>query len=277
MSVSETAREGRTTRVCFVGWGAIARRVAELLVQRGQTGVHIVAVAVRDQTRKRSGLPEGARLISSPDALAELDVDLVVEAAGRATVPTWGAAALRLGCDFAVSSTSAFCDDAVLRELIGTAERHSGRILVPPGALGGVDALASAVATGLDMVEHVIVKPPRAWSGTGAESLVNLSALKERTVFFTGTARQAADAFPQNANVAVITALAGLGLDRTRVCLAADPALVRNEHSIRAEGAFGSLDVRISNEALHTNPKSSEMTALNVLRLIENRVSALVR
>ncbi|WP_295809475.1 aspartate dehydrogenase [uncultured Nitratireductor sp.] len=265
------------TRVCFVGWGAIARRVAELLVARDRRSVQILAVAVRDAGRARPDIPAGAQVIASPDELAGLDVDLVVEAAGRAAVAPWGAAALRLGHDFAVSSTSAFSDEDVFKALLDIAERHSGRILVPPGALGGIDALASAAAAGLDTVEHVIAKPPLAWRGTDAEARVDLENLSERTVFFSGSARAVADAFPQNANVAVITALAGFGLEETRVSLAADPALGRNEHFLHAKGAFGTLEMRIRNEPLRTNPKSSEMTALNLLRLIENRVSAVVR
>ena len=58
--------------------------------------------------------------------------------------------------------------------------------------------------------------------------------------------------------------------------LVADPKAVENTHSIIARGAFGTLEIRLQNRPLATNPKSSEMTALNLVRLIENRTSALV-
>jgi len=260
--------------ICLVGWGAIASRAAALLEER-RSPVRIVAIAVRDATRSRAGIPEGASLIERPDQLAGTGATLVVEAAGRDGVEMWGRAALIAGMDFAVSSTSALVDDNVLASLLSIAEAHDARLLVPPGALGGVDALAAAGRLPVRSVEHRIVKPARAWVGTRAVAMVDLEHLTEPTVFYSNSARAAADAFPQNANVAVITALAGVGLDRTRVSLVADPGAKLNIHEILAEGDFGRMHLRFENRPLATNPKSSEMTALNIVRLIENRVNPL--
>ena len=112
---------------------------------------------------------------------------------------------------------------------------------------------------------------------TAAADMIDLDSLARATTFFQGTAREAADRFPQNANVTIVSALAGVGLDRTRVILIADPAAVMNGHRLSAEGDFGRLNVSIDNRPLATNPKSSEMTALNLVRLIENRASPLAR
>ncbi|WP_430512708.1 aspartate dehydrogenase domain-containing protein [Pannonibacter phragmitetus] len=129
---------------------------------------------------------------------------------------------------------------------------------------------------GLDHVRHEIIKPPAAWQGTPATAACDLSSLTTAHTFFTGTARQAAAAFPQNANVAVISAMAGLGLDRTEVALVADPGAAGNAHRLTASGAFGSMELMLTNKPLASNPKSSEMTALSLVRLIENRAGALV-
>ncbi len=275
--MSGSDMSGRRLRLCFVGWGAIASRVGALLAERRAAAIDIVAVAVRDGGRERSDLPQGARLIARPDELAGLDLDMVVEAAGRPAVAIWGDAALRHAGSFVVSSTSAFTDEALLDRLVATAGEVGSRLVVPSGALGDLGALAAASVLPLDEVVHAIVKPPRAWHGTKAAELVDLDTLTARTEFFSGTAREAAGAFPQNANVAVITALSGIGLDRTRVVLVADPAANRNCHEIRATGAFGKLELRLENEALKSNPKSSEMTALSLVRLIENSVAPLIR
>jgi aspartate dehydrogenase len=268
--MSAFERHNSRLRLGLVGWGAIATRVAALLAERNAPA-DIVVIAVRDTAKVRTDLPAGARLISTPKELADLDLDMVIEAAGRASVPAWGEAALHHAGCFVVSSTSAFCDDALLKHLIGIASETGGRILVPPGALGGMDALAAAAVSRIVAVTHSIIKPPRAWRGTAAQTLLDLDALKEATTFFTGTARQAAQTFPQNANAAVITALAGIGLDRTRVELVADPGASRNAHRVVASGAFGRMDMLFENEPLATNPKSSEMTALNLVRLVENQ------
>jgi aspartate dehydrogenase len=125
-------------------------------------------------------------------------------------------------------------------------------------------------------VTHQIVKPPVAWKGTPADQLLDLATLTERTVFFTGTAREAAGLYPQNANATVVTALAGIGLDRTRVELVADPAFRSNGHRIMARGEFGRMDITLENNPLPTNPKSSELTALSLVRLIEHQVNVVV-
>lgn len=272
-----SASDRRRLNLCFVGWGAIARRVGELLAERHPQGVNIVAVAVRDHNRRRDDLPAGVRLISEPSELAELDLDMVIEAAGRDAVAVWGEAALRCAGSFIISSTSAFCDDALLQRLVSVAEKAGSRIVMPSGALGDLGALTAASILPLKEVVHTIIKPPRAWRGTAAETMLDLGALEAASPFFEGSAREAADRFPQNANVAVISALSGIGLDRTRVVLVADPAASRNAHRVEASGTFGRLDLTLENEPLATNPKSSEMTALSLVRLVENAVAPVVR
>lgn len=264
-------------RLALIGWGAISRRIAELLAERnGTNDIAIAAIGIRDPGKVEAA-PAGTRLITDPQDLSTLELDLVVEAAGREAVGIWGEAALVHAPAFAVASTSAFCDTALLDRLLATAEVNGSQLLIPPGALAGIDGIAAASLLPLEEVVHRIVKPPQAWRGTAAESLVALDGLTQATTFFSGPAREAASRFPQNANVAVISALAGIGLDRTRVELVADPAASGNGHQLSVRGAFGKLDLSIENRPLASNPKSSEMTALGLVCLIENRVRALVR
>lgn len=257
-------------RIVFIGFGAINSRVAGLLKTRNAP-VDIVAVATRDDPAERARIPDGVPFLASPSELAALKPDLVIEAAGRAAIDAWATAALAAAPAMIIASTSAFCDDALLPRLADIADKHGSRILIPSGAIGGIDALAGAAVLGLDAVTHRIVKPPVAWKGTPAETLIDLSALTQRTVFFEGTARDAASHYPQNANATVVTSLAGIGLDRTRVELIADPAVHLNGHTIAAEGGFGRMTITLENNPLATNPKSSELTALSLVRLIEQR------
>lgn len=257
-------------RLVFIGFGAINSRVAGLLKQR-ETPVDIVAAVTKDDPAERARIPAGVTFLASPSELAALKPDLVVEAAGRAAIDAWAPAALAAAPAMIIASTSAFCDDALLPRLAGIAEKHGSRILIPSGAIGGIDALAGAAVLGLDSVTHRIVKPPAAWKGTPAEKLLALASLRERTVFFEGSAREAASRYPQNANATVVTSLAGIGLDRTRVELVADPAAHLNGHTIAAEGAFGRMTITLENNPLATNPKSSELTALSLVRLIEQQ------
>lgn len=258
-------------RLAFIGWGAINSRVGELLRER-ESPVDIVAVATGKSSGARAAWPDSAALLSSPDDLIALKPDLVIEAAGRAAISQWGPAALVAAPTVIFASTSAFSDDGILTSLSDLAERYGSKIELPSGAIGGMDALTSAAILGLDDVVHQIVKPPDAWRGTAAEQLIDLDRLTERTVFFSGSARQASTTYSQNANATVVTSLAGIGLDRTRVEMIADPSISTNGHRIVARGAFGQMEIILENKPLATNPKSSELTALSLVRLIEHRV-----
>ena len=121
-----------------------------------------------------------------------------------------------------------------------------------------------------------MTKPATAWRGTEAETLCDLAGLTGAHCFFEGTAREAARRFPQNANVALITALAGLGPDATAMRLIADPGADGNRHRVVASGSFGRMEVVLDNLPLAHNPKSSALTALSLVRLIENRAAPLV-
>lgn len=121
--------------------------------------IAVVGIATRNAPQHDSGLPVGARWLAVPDGLRDLTPDLVVEAVGRTAVEPWGLASLRWAPAFVVSSTSAFSDDAVLQRLVDEAERCGSQILIPSGALAGLDALAAASRLPLECVTHRIVKP----------------------------------------------------------------------------------------------------------------------
>jgi aspartate dehydrogenase len=266
---------GSELRLVLVGWGAIAQSVARMLAARRTPRVRLAGIGLRDAARA-SGLPADIAVIDDPAALAGLSPRLVVEAAGRGAVLPWGRAALAAGADFAPVSTSAFADGAILADLAARAVAAGRQVLVPPGALGGIDALAAAARMGLDSVRHEIVKPPAAWAGTPAAAATDLAALSAPLVLAEGDAATIARDYPQNANVAMISALAGLGPGSTRVALVADPAATRNRHRVTATGAFGTMTVTLDNAPLPANPKTSALAALSLVRLIENRVAAVV-
>ncbi len=259
-------------RVVLVGWGAIGRTVATLLPI---DGIEIVGVGVRSD-RRLPGLPTTATVITDPAELAALAPDVVAEAAGRETVVPWGRAALTVGADIVVSSVSAFADPNALADLQSVAIECGTQIQIQAGALTGIDALVAARPIGLDVVRHRIVKPPAAWKGTPAEELCALDGLTAPTVFSRSAAAEAARMFPKNANVAMTTALAGIGPDKTEIELVADPTATTNRHELHAEGGFGTMDVVMANNPLPANPKTSAMAALNLARAIENRAAPIV-
>ena len=270
--MTTTSATDTRLRVVFVGWGALSRAAAGYLAD---APVNILAVATRNAVAP-DGLPLGAVHLTDPDDLASLGADVVAEAAGRESVGPWGRAALASGADLVVSSVSAFADPDVLAALRGVAESCGSRIQIQPGAVAGVQALNAARYLGIDRVTHHIVKPPLAWNGTQAEAMCELESLHEACVFFAGAADETASLFPSNANVAMTTALAGIGPKDTQIQLVADPYATMNRHELSASGDFGELRVTIDNRPLVGNPKTSAMAALSLARAIENRTSAIV-
>jgi aspartate dehydrogenase len=264
------------SRLCLIGAGAIGQRVAELLTKRVGEAIELVAVAERPDSAVKSWWPASVRVLTDPRGLTDIRPDIVIEAASRQAVKEWGDAALRCARKLIVCSASALTDDDLREALTATARQSGSQLIVPHGALGGLQALSAASLLPLDSVTHVIRKPPLAWQGTMAEKTTDLTKVASATVLFGGSARDAARSYPANANAVVLSSLAGLGLDRTLVRLIADPAVTRNVHEVEAHGAFGALSFRIENEPMPANPKTSDMTALSLIRLIESEGSALV-
>lgn len=254
----------RATGTLLIGHGAIARHVLSQLTSEDlANGVGVLSRSARN-------LPSGVYRTEAMDRLP-CPMGLAVECAGHAAVAEWGPAALRQGIDLLVTSIGALANAGLLAELKGAATAGGARIALAAGAIAGIDAIAAARLGGLDYVRYTSRKPPAGWRGTPAEQIVNLGNLSEAKVLYSGAADQAAQLYPQNANVAATVALAGLGFAGTEVQLIADPTVTGNVHLIEAAGAFGSLRIEVRGKPLPDNPKTSTLTALSVLRAIRNR------
>jgi aspartate dehydrogenase len=264
--------------VLLIGLGALGRHVAGAL--------HKEAHRVRLSILVRRQYVEAVRAYAPSLALGEVEVvssidrlrefpELAIECAGHSAVAEFGEACLTSGMDFLATSVGALTDPALLRRLERASRTHMGKLLIPAGAIAGVDALAAARHGGLERVRYISRKPPEAWKGTHAERLLDLDSIRGATEFYKGDAGEAARLFPQNANVAATVALAGLGFERTECSLSADPDAPGNVHVIEAEGAFGALRVEVQGVPLPENPKTSTLAALSVLRAIHNRIGAI--
>ena len=256
--------------LCLIGNGVIARLISDFVAAR--TDRFRIAYALNlEPTRSVGDHPVTTDLSTLEDA----NPDLVIEAASQEAVAAHAPKLLAAGLDVMLLSSGALAEETT-EHAVRSAATKGGRALVPAGALPGIDGLAAARTAGLDRVTLTSAKPAVAWRGTPAEEMIDLAALRDANVFFEGTAREAAQTFPKNANVAATAALAGVGFEATRVKLIADPHGQKNTHHLQAEGTFGSMDVSIANNPAPDNPKTSHMAALSVLRAIENLDQAIV-
>ena len=264
--------------VGLIGCGGIAQDLMTALGNEGPPPeVKIVAALARP------GRTEPARqklaqieIVESLDQLLAHRPELIAEVAGQQAVAQYGETVLRNGVDLLVISVGALADTVLFERLKSAAQAGRRRILLPAGAIGGIDAIAAMRMGGLSLVRYRSRKPPLAWRGSPAEKLVDLAALAKPAVLYRGSAREAALLYPQNANVAAAIAIAGLGFERTEVELVADPAAAGNVHEIEVEGAAGRFAIELEGRPSRTNPKTSALAALSVARVLRNEQAAIV-
>lgn len=272
-----TSLRQKPPRVGVIGFGAIAGRLVEEL-SRLPAVAEIAAVLVRPARVEEtaSQLSPSVAVVSAVHELEPLGLDLVVECAGQQSVVELGAKVLTTVSDLAVIATGALVDDAFRETLLGAARDAGRRVIVPAGAIAGIDGLNALRLGGLDHVRYISTKPPRAWLGSPAEDVHDLARLFRPTIIFEGPAREAARLYPKNANLAATVALAGIGLDRTEVVLIADPAATGNTGRIEADGRHGRLRVEMAGPAAAGNAKTSSITSYSILHAIENLDRAMV-
>jgi aspartate dehydrogenase len=196
------------------------------------------------------------------DALVDV-ADIVIECAPSKLVRSIVAPFVGNGKTAVVLSAGALLDH---EDLIELAKQNGGQIVVPTGALIGLDAVSAAAVGKIHSVRMVTRKPIRGLAGAPyiVDNNIDIARLTKPLKIFDGTAREAAKGFPANVNVAAALSLAGIGPDRTKVEIWADPTLTRNTHQIDVESDSARFSMSIENIPSE-NPKTGLITALSVI------------
>ncbi len=162
-------------------------------------------------------------------------------------------------------------------DIIEAAEESGARIVVPTGALLGIDAVRAAAEGTIHSVTMVTRKPPAGLTGAPylAERGISLAGLTAPLKVFEGTAREGARGFPANVNVAAALGLAGIGPDRTRIEIWADPGVSRNTHTIEVDADSARFTMTIENVPSADNPRTGKITALSVIAALRGLVATL--
>lgn len=252
-------------KIGLIGNGAIAGFVRDTI---DQTSHKIAAVLVRSER-----VPENPALfVNSVEGLPN-DLDLVIDCAGHTALAAHGPEILKRGLNLITVSLGALADPHLYASLEKAAIKGNARLHLASGAIGALDCLQAAHVGAIHNVTYVGRKPPQGWLGSPAEAKIDLDGLKAGAeTHFEGTARQAALAYPKNANVAAAVALAGVGFDATQVQLIADADVSANTHEVNATGDFGSFHFQISGQSLPDNPRSSALAAMSILSKLDQLI-----
>ena len=260
-------------RVAIAGLGAVGMRIAEAL-DKGIPGYRLSAVSARNRLTAEERLSPLEHRVPVV-AIEELEplADLVVECAPAELLPAIAKPFLEAGKCVIVLSAGAVLSNEYL---IDIARARGGQLVVPTGALLGLDAVTAAAEDNIYSVKMVTRKPVRGLLGAPYLTAHNIriEQITEPLRIFCGTARQAAIGFPENLNVAVALALAGIGADRTNLEIWADPSLDRNTHHIEVKSDSASFTMSIENIPSQ-NPRTGRITALSVIAYLRKRSAPL--
>jgi aspartate dehydrogenase len=264
----------RPLRIGIAGLGAVGRVVAQRLIA-GIPGLTLAAISVRDVEKAKRAIPEIGKSVEAraPNDLAQ-DCDLVVECLPAPPFRDLAISVIDKGRIFMPLSAAQLLEHW---DLVERARQKGARIIVPTGALIGFDAVRAAAEGNVRSVNMVTRKPPRGLEG--APHLVNnnisVADLTEPLKVFDGSAREGARGFPANVNVAAALSLAGIGPDKTRLEVWADPTTTRNTHRIEVDAEVARFSMTIEGVPSEDNPRTGKIVALSTIAALRGLVSEL--
>lgn len=255
------------TKVGIAGVGAIGGTVFNAL-NKGMDGYDLVAVSEQN--------PGGEFSVPSVDFQALIEsCDLVVECLPATAAAELAQMTLKRGKDIIMISS---CALLMFPEILEQQKTSKSRILVPSGAIAGLDGMKSLRSLGIESATIASTKPPGGFKGAPfvVENDIDLDRIDKKTRIFEGNALEAALGFPANVNVAATLSLAAHGPEKTQVEIWADPEAAGNSHEITIKGTYSTITARIDNTPDPNNPKSSMLAAHSIIAALQDRNSALV-
>jgi len=265
------------TNIGLIGCGAIGTEIATQ-VSVGRVG-DAQLVALFDMDAAVAGtlaqqLDDSVPTFTDMDEfLVAPDLEMVVECASPSAVKAHAEKVLAAGKDLLVISSGALTDTALFQRLASLAEERGLRFIIPTGALGGIDAIRATRGL-LEEVVLTTTKPPRGLQGAPGFKEWESAEITEAKTIFDGNALEAIKLFPANVNVGATLSLAGLGPEKTRVKVVADPDSPGNVHQIYARGSFGVMRFTLENRPHDRNPKTSYLAILSVLETLREACTA---
>ena len=265
-----------TLQLAVAGLGAIGYAVARAVDAGRIEGLTLSAVAARDHAKAGAKL-EGFRSKPRLVPLAELGdhAGVVLECVPGAHFAEVARPAIERGCILMPLSVGQLLDHM---DLVDLARRTGARIIVPTGALAGLDGVRAIAEGEVESIRITTRKPPRGLAGAPylLANGISMEGVIQPVKVFEGSAREAIKGFPANVNVAVALSLAGIGPDRTRIEIWADPGVTRNTHTIEARSDSSNLSITIENVPSVENPATGKVTALSAIAALRRLTAPLV-
>ena len=263
-----------TYKIAYIGFGSIGQEVARIMQEEVDFPC-VQLVLLRDGSKALDNLPNYVMPMFSFHKMLACKPDIVVEVASQEAVWTYAAPSMKYGFPFVVSSVGALADQAEREKMLAAATRGNAKLIIPSGAVAGLDYVQAIKRIPDAQVIYESRKPVQAWTQELEALGVDPASLQESYVLYQGVAQEAALKYPKNLNVAATLAMAGLGMDKTPVRVVADPQIQKNQHLIEVKSSLGSMRVELTNLPSATNPKTSGVVAHSVAATIFKHCSRL--
>ncbi len=268
--------KGDVIRLGIAGLGAIGMKVARAVDRGDIPGFRLTAVSANDKDRAKARI---ADFQTPPEVtgLAGLSerADVVVDCAPASVFAEVAGPAIARGRCLMPLSVGALLEHM---DLVDQATQTGARIIVPSGAMLGLDTVRAMAVGTIHRVVLQTRKPPAGLADAPhlVKNNIEIENLTEAKRVFKGTAGEAAKAFPANVNVAAALALAGIGPERTEVEVWADPAIDRNRQSVTIESDTGEAVMTINNIPSEENPRTGKIVANSVIAALQRMTAPLV-
>ncbi len=237
--------------VGIIGCGAIGTLVAQAVERRVIVCDELILYDF--DTKKSEALKNllhfPVSIVNSLEEMLALEPKVIIEAASQQAVRDYVERIVSADVDLIVMSTGA---------LLGL-DFQSNKIHVPSGAIGGIDALASATLAGIDEVVLTSRKNPKAFDMNN----------KETKIVYEGNAEEAARLYPREMNVAATLALTVKPV-KVSVNVISDPKVQRNTHEFSVKWRFGEMFLKFANDPHPENPRTSALAAWSAIRLLRS-------
>ena len=263
-------------RIGLLGCGSIGTQIA-LAIDSGKINASLTHVFDESKTASNSlvkKLKTKPEIVENSHLLSSNPLDIVVEAASQDAVKDVALSVLQNKKDLMIMSVGALLDESIHDILHEACLDFKKTIYLPSGAIAGLDGIKS-VRDELESISITTTKHPRSLKGAKffETSKIDLSIINSKTKIFEGTATDAVCLFPANINVAALLSLTGLGSDKTKVIIIADPNTDKNTHHIEAFGSFGKMTFTIENFPDSKNPKTSRLAILSAIETLRKYCS----
>ncbi|MCD5425875.1 MAG: aspartate dehydrogenase [Methanosarcinaceae archaeon] len=261
-------------KVGIIGCGAIGTEISKAIDGLDLTNINLCAIYDRSYDDCLTLLNKlkliKPRILEVREMVKE--VDFIIECASIGAVYEVIPDALNADCDVMILSIGALQNTEFLNKISNLAIKRNCKIYLPSGAIAGIDGLKSASSGEINYVTLITEKPPSGLKGAPfiIENNIDLNNITKRTVLFEGTAFNAIKSFPANVNISAIISLVGIGFEKTRVTVIANPMIKENMHTLTVFGDFGKFTTKIENVPSPLNPKTSRMSAMSAIALLKN-------